>query len=112
MLRLCIVNSATAGSLDGWGGRELKVLPASARTLSSKVEENGVWPEGLLDAHMAMIPKTDGDATLTWASGHTFFGASASMGQLEDWFQSWVPGSVFSAGGGRSSVEVSVHYCA
>ena len=25
--------------------------------------------------------------------------------QLEVWFQSWVPDSVFSAGGGRSSVE-------
>ena len=28
----------------------------------SKVEELGVWPDGLLDAHIAMIPKTDGDA--------------------------------------------------
>ena len=27
------------------------------------------------------------------------------MGQLEDWFRSWVLDSVFSAGGGRSSVE-------
>ena len=27
------------------------------------------------------------------------------MGQLEDWFRSWVPDSVFSAGSGRSSVE-------
>ena len=31
--------------------------------------------------------------------------ASARMGLLEGWFQSWVPDSVFSAGGGRSSVE-------
>ena len=31
-----------------------------------------------------MIPKTDGDAT-------------ARMGQLDDWFRSWVPDSVFSA---------------
>ena len=31
--------------------------------------------------------------------------ASARMGQLGDWFQSWVPDSVFSAGGGRGSVE-------
>ena len=31
--------------------------------------------------------------------------ASARMGQLEGWFRSWVPDSVFSAGGGRSSVE-------
>ena len=45
---------ATAGSLDGWGWRELKVLPVAwfdglARILS-KVEEVGVWPDGLLDA--------------------------------------------------------------
>ena len=46
----------------GWG--ELKVLPVSwyvelARFLS-KVEDIGVWPDGLLDAYIAMIPKTDG----------------------------------------------------
>ena len=57
----------TAGSLDGWGWRESKVLPVSwydelARILS-KVEDTGVWPDGLLDAYIAMIPKTDGDAT-------------------------------------------------
>ena len=54
---------ATAGSLDGWGWRELKVLLVSwydelARTLS-EVEDTGVWPDGLLDAYIAMIPKTD-----------------------------------------------------
>ena len=43
---------ATAGSLDGWGWRELKVLPVSwfdelARILA-KVEDVGVWPDGLL----------------------------------------------------------------
>ena len=27
------------------------------------VEEEGVWPDGLLDAFFAMIPKSDGDAT-------------------------------------------------
>ena len=27
------------------------------------VEEDGVWPEGLLDADIDMIPKSDGDAT-------------------------------------------------
>ena len=54
---------STAGNLDG----ELKVLPVSwydelARILT-KVEDFGVWPDGLLDAYIAMIPKTDGDAT-------------------------------------------------
>ena len=57
----------TAGNLDGWGWRELKVLPVSwydelARILT-KVEDIGVWPDGLLDAYVATIPKTGGDAT-------------------------------------------------
>ena len=33
-----------------------------ARILS-EVEDLGVWLDGLLDAYIAMIPKTDGDAT-------------------------------------------------
>ena len=57
----------SAGGLDGWGWRELKVLPVSwfdelARILT-KVEDLGVWPDGLLDAYITMIPKTDGNAT-------------------------------------------------
>ena len=48
----------------GW--RELKVLPVSwfdglARILT-KVEDVGVWPDGLFDAYIAVIPKTHGDA--------------------------------------------------
>ena len=51
----------SAGGLDGWGWRELKVLPVSwydglARILT-KVEDLGVWPDGLLDASITMIPK-------------------------------------------------------
>ena len=103
--------SATAGSLDGWGWRELKVLPVSwfdelARVLA-KFEDFGVWPDGLLDAYIAMIPKTDGDATplgqrpLSVLPVVYRIWASARMSQLDGWFKSWVPDSVFSAGGGR-----------
>ena len=105
----------SAGSLDGWGWREFKVLPVSwfdelARILT-KVEDLGVWPDGLLDAYITMIPKTDGDATplgqrpLSVLPVVYRIWASARMGQLEGWFKSWVPDSVFSAGGGRGSVE-------
>ena len=58
-----------------------------------------------------MIPKTDGDATplgqrpLSVLPVIYRIWASAKMGHLEDWFRSWVPDSVFSAGGGRGSVE-------
>ena len=106
---------ATAGSLDGWGWRELKVLPVSwydelARILT-KVEDTGVWLDGLLDAYITMIPKTDGNATplgqrpLSVLPVVCRIWASARMVQLERWFKSCVPDSVFSAGGGRGSVE-------
>ena len=107
--------SATAGSLDGWGWRELQVFPVAwfdgLATILSKVEDLGVWPDGLLDAYIAMIPKVDGDATplcqrpLSVLPVVYRVWASARMLQLEPWFRSWVPSCIFSAGGGRSSVE-------
>ena len=64
---LLVLFVASAGSLDGWGWREVKALPVAwcgglARVLT-KVEDFGVWPEGLLHAYIAVIPKADGDAT-------------------------------------------------
>ena len=105
----------SAGSLDGWGWRELKVLPVSwydelARILT-KVEDSGIWPDGPLDAYIAMIPKTDCDATPLGQRPLCVLPvvyrvcASARMSQLEDRFKSWVLESVFIAGGGRGSVE-------
>ena len=35
---------------SGWSWREL-------------TESTGIWPQGLLDAYIAMIPKADGDST-------------------------------------------------
>ena len=43
-----------------------------------------------------------GDVSLAWM---VWSSAVEAAGQLEDWFRSWVPDSVFSAEGGRSSVE-------
>ena len=91
----------TAGSRD-W--RELKVLPVAwydglARTLT-KVEDIGVWPDGLLGAFIAMNPKIDGDATplgqrpLSVLPVVCRIWPSARMGQLEGWFRSWVLDSV------------------
>ena len=75
------------------------------------VEESGVWPDGLLNAKIATIPKSGGDATplgqrpLCVLPVVYRIWASARMMQLEPWFKSWVPSSVFSGGGGRSSVD-------
>ena len=107
--------TAAASSLDGWGWRELKSLPVSwfdgLARIFAKVEELGVWPEGLLDAYIVMIPKVGGDSTplgqrpLSVLPVAYRIWASARMKHLEGWFQSWVPDSVYSAGNGRSSVE-------
>ena len=108
-------NVATAGSPNGWEWRELKVLPVSwydelARILT-KVEDTGSWLGGPLDAHNAMSQKSEGEATALGQRPLSVLPivyriwTSARMGQLEDWFTSWVPDSVFSAGCGRGSVE-------
>ena len=58
-----------------------------------------------------MIPEVGGDSTplgqrpLSVLPVAYRIGASARMKQLEDWFQSCVPSSLYSAGNGRSSVE-------
>ena len=105
----------SAGGLDGWGWRELKVLPVSwfdelARVLT-KVEDLGVWPDGLLDAYIAMIPKADGDSTpldqrpLSMLPVVYRLWASLRLGHLREWVEGWSPHSVFSLGNGLSSVE-------
>ena len=112
---LFVGKTVTAGSLDGWWGGSLDPcrppwFHGLARILRM-VEMDGVWPEGLLDAYIALIPKVDGDAA---PLGHRplcvlpmvyWVWASAGMMQLELWFKSWLPESVFSAGDGRRSVE-------
>ena len=115
MLADVVRRKGATGSLDGWGWRELNVLPVAwfggLASVLYKVEDIGIWRDCLLDAYIAMIPKTDGDSTpfgqrpLSVLPVVYRIWASARMVQLEDWFRSWVPGSVFSAGGGRGSVE-------
>ena len=71
-----------AGGLDGWAWNEIKALPlpwlSGLAILLKLVEASGVWPQGLLAAYIAMIPKVDGDPTplrqrplsvLRWCTG-------------------------------------------
>ena len=75
------------------------------------VEDTGVWPDGLLDAFITMIPKTDGDSTplgqrpLCVLPVVYRLWASVRLGHLQNWIYSWVPDTVFSAGKGVSSVD-------
>ena len=74
--------NVTAGRLDGWGWRQLKTLPPSwfdglARILRI-VEDAGVWPDGLLDAYKAMIPKVDGARDFLWAAASVCASAGSS----------------------------------
>ena len=58
---------STAGGLEGWAWNEIKalLLPwfSGLAILLELVETSGVWPQGLLDAYIAMIPKAHGDST-------------------------------------------------
>ena len=70
-------------------------------------------PQGLLDAHIAMIPKADGDSTplgqrpLSVLPVVYRLWASLRLGHLREWVEGWLPKSVYSLGNGLSSVEAS-----
>ena len=105
---------STAGGLDGWAWNEIKALPLpwfSGAILLELVESTGIWPQGLLDAYIAMIPKADGDSTplgqrpLSVLPVVYRLWASLRLGHLREWVEGWLPKSVYSLGNGLSSVE-------
>ena len=75
------------------------------------IESTGTWPQGLLDAYIAMIPKADGDSTplgqrpLSVLPVVYRLWASLRLGHLREWVEGWLPKSVYSLGNGLSSVE-------
>ena len=75
----------------------------------SRVELDGVWPEGLLDAYITIIPKVDatplGQRPLCVLPVVYRIWTSVRLLHLDDWLKSWLPCSVFCAAGGRRSVE-------
>ena len=89
----------------------LKLFPFLGLLVLRQVEAAGQWPQGLLDAYIAMIPKAEGDSTslgqrpLCVLPVVYRLWASVRQAHLKEWFCSWVPDSVFSAGKGISSVD-------
>ena len=110
-----LAKKSTSGGLDGWSWNELKALPLSwyvgLAWILRLVEDTGIWPDGLLDAYITMIPKTDGDSTPLGQRSLCVLPviyrlwASVRLGHIQHWFYSWVPDTVFSAGKGVSSVD-------
>ena len=115
MQEVARAKKATAGGLDGWAWNEIKALPlpwfSGLAFLLNLVESTGTWPQGLLDAYIAMIPKADGDSTplgqwpLSVLPVVYRLWASLRLGHLREWVEGWLPKSVYSLGNGLSSVE-------
>ena len=67
MQEVARAKKSTAGGLDWWAWDEIWALPlfwfSGLAILLELVETSGVWPQGLLDAEITMIPKADGDST-------------------------------------------------
>ena len=62
-----MLKKSTAGGLDSWAWNAIRALPlpwfSGLAILFNLVETTGNWPQGLLDACIAMIPKADVDST-------------------------------------------------
>ena len=92
---------STAGCLDVWAWNEIKALPlpwfSGLAILLELVESTGSWPQGLLDAYIAMIPKVDGDSTLLGQRPLSVLPvvyrlwASLRLGHLREWVEGWLP---------------------
>ena len=115
LYEVAMAKKSTAGGLDGWAWNEIKALSLSwfvgLALVLRQIEAAGKWPQGLLDAYIAMIPKAEGDSTplgqrpLCVLPVVYRLWASVRLAHLKDWFCSWVPDSVLSAGKGVSSVD-------
>ena len=61
-----MAKKSTGGGLDGWAWNEIKALSLSwfvgLALVLRQIEAAGGWPQGLLDAYIAMIPKDEGDS--------------------------------------------------
>ena len=102
--------------MDGWAWNEIKALSLSwfvgLALVLRQVGAAGRWPQGLLDAYIAMIPlklkaiaPPLGQRPLCVLPVVYRLWASVRLAHLKEWFYSWVPDSVFSAGKGVSSVD-------
>ena len=64
LMEVVRTRESTAGGLDSWAWNEIKALPlpwfSGLAILFNLVETTGNWPQGSLDAYIAMISNADG----------------------------------------------------
>ena len=101
---------STAGGLDGWAWNEVKALSltqfSGLAILLELVESTGVWPQGVLDASIAIL----GQRPLVVLPVVYMLWASLRLGHLRDWVEGWLPKSVFSLGNGLFSRGLVLHW--
>ena len=112
---------STAGGLDGWAWNEIKGLPlpwfSGLAILLELVETTRVWPQGLLDAYIAMIPKADDDSTplgqrpLSVLPVVYRLWASLRLGHLREWVEGGCLSQFFSLGNGSLFSRSLVFHC-
>ena len=83
-MKLLWPKKPTAAGLDGWAWNEIKALSLSwfvgLALVLRQIETLGQWPQGLLDAYIAMIPKAEGDSTPHWSAA--FMCSTGSLSSL------------------------------
>ena len=84
LYEVAMAKKSTAGGLGGWAWNEIKALSLSwfvgLALVLRQIEGAGKWPQGLLDAYIAMIPKAEGDSTPWTASFMCLAGSLSSLG--------------------------------
>ena len=98
LYEVAMAKKSNAGDLDGWAWNEIKALSLSwfvgLALVLRHIEAAGRWPQGLLDAYIAMIPKAEGDSTplgqrpLSVLPVVYRLWASVRLAHLRDWFYS------------------------
>ena len=101
LYEVAMAKKSTAGGLDGWAWNEIKTLSLTwfvgLALVLRQIETAGRWPQGLLDAYIAMIPKAEGDGTPLGQRSLCVLPvvyrlwASVRLAHLKEWFHSWVP---------------------
>ena len=109
-----MAQKSIAAGLDGWAWNEINAFSLSwfvgLALVFRQVEATGQWPQGLLDAYIAMVPKAEGESfplgqrPLCVLPVVYRIWASVRLAHLKRLVLFLFPDSVFSAGKGVSSV--------